>query len=55
MASPAPLARFQAVERSAFVEKLTDNVGLYVTPPAHAVVLSAGEKSQIQQPELPMK
>ncbi len=43
-----------------FVEKLTDIVGLYVSPPAHAVVLSIDEKSQIQaldrtQPGLPMK
>jgi hypothetical protein len=35
-------------------------VGLYVDPPAHAVVLSVDEKSQIQaldrtQPGLPMK
>jgi hypothetical protein len=35
-------------------------VGLYVDPPAHAVVLSLNEKSQIQaldrtQPGLPMK
>jgi transposase len=38
----------------------TDVVGLYVDPPAHAVVLSVDEKSQIQaldrtQPGLPMK
>jgi transposase len=44
----------------AFVEKLNDIVGLYVSPPAHAVVLSVDEKSQIQaldrtQPGLPMK
>ena len=43
-----------------FVEKLRDVVGLYVDPPAHAVVLSIDEKSQIQaldrtQPGLPMK
>ncbi|TCT01969.1 homeodomain-containing protein, partial [Tepidamorphus gemmatus] len=43
-----------------FVPKLRDIVGLYVDPPAHAVVLSADEKSQIQaldrtQPGLPMK
>ena len=40
--------------------KLKDIVGLYVDPPAHAVVLSVDEKSQIQaldrtQPGLPMK
>ena len=44
----------------AFVEKLHDIVGLYVDPPAHAVVLSVDEKSQIQaldrtQPGLPIK
>ncbi len=43
-----------------FVEKLRGIVGLYVDPPAHAVVLSVDEKSQIQaldrtQPGLPMK
>jgi transposase len=43
-----------------FSEKLTDIVGLYMAPPAHAVVLSIDEKSQIQaldrtQPGLPMK
>ena len=44
----------------AFAEKLHDVVGLYVAPPAHAVVLSVDEKSQIQaldrtQPGLPLK
>ena len=43
-----------------FIEKLRDVVGLYVAPPAHAVILSVDEKSQIQaldrtQPGLPMK
>jgi transposase len=43
-----------------FAAKLRDIVGLYVDPPAHAVVLSVDEKSQIQaldrtQPGLPMK
>ena len=43
-----------------FVDTLRDVVGLYVDPPAHAVVLSVDEKSQIQaldrtQPGLPMK
>jgi len=43
-----------------FAEKLRDVVGLYVDPPAHAVVLSVDEKSQIQaldrtQPGLPIK
>ena len=30
-----------------FVNKLRDVVGLYVDPPAHAIVLSVDEKSQI--------
>jgi transposase len=43
-----------------FTSKLRDVVGLYLAPPAHAVVLSVDEKSQIQaldrtQPGLPMK
>jgi transposase len=43
-----------------FADKLKDVAGLYVDPPAHAVVLSVDEKSQIQaldrtQPGLPMK
>ena len=44
----------------AFAEKLHDIVGLYAAPPAHAVVLSVDEKSQIQaldrtQPGLSLK
>ena len=31
-----------------FVERLTDIVGLYMSPPEHAIVLSCDEKSQIQ-------
>ena len=43
-----------------FLEKFADIVGLYLDPPAHAVVLSVDEKSQIQaldraQPGLPLK
>jgi transposase len=43
-----------------FIAKLRDVVGLYVDPPAHAIVLSIDEKSQIQaldrtQPGLPLK
>lgn len=43
-----------------FEEKLRDVVGLYLSPPEHAVVLSCDEKSQIQaldrtQPGLPLK
>ena len=51
---------FKLSNDPAFAEKLHDIVGLYVDPPAHAVVLSVDEKSQIQaldrtQPGLPMK
>jgi transposase len=43
-----------------FAEKLQDVVGLYLSPPEHALVLSCDEKSQIQaldrsQPGLPLK
>src|SRR5580698_1322614 len=43
-----------------FVEKVRDIVGLYLSPPKHAVVVSIDEKSQIQgldrtQPLLPMR
>jgi len=42
-----------------FVEKLDDVVGLYLSPPEHAIVLSCDEKSQVQaldrtQPGLPL-
>jgi putative transposase len=42
-----------------FIEKVRDIVGLYLNPPAHALVLCLDEKSQIQalnrtQPVLPM-
>ena len=42
-----------------FVEKVRDVVGLYLSPPAKAIVLSVDEKSQVQaldrtQPTLPM-
>jgi transposase len=51
---------FKLSNDPAFAEKLHDVVGLYVAPPAHAVVLSMDEKSQIQaldrtQPGLPLK
>ena len=56
----APDAPVQAVHDPRFVDKLRDVVGLYVDPPAHAIVLSVDEKSQIQaldrtQPGLPLK
>jgi transposase len=43
-----------------FAQKLEDIVGLYLSPPEHAIVLSCDEKSQIQaldrtQPGLPLK
>jgi transposase len=52
--------RFKLSNDPKFVDKLRDVVGLYVDPPAHAIVLSIDEKSQIQaldrtQPGLPMK
>lgn len=51
---------FKLSNDKAFAEKLRDVVGLYVSPPAHAIVLSVDEKSQIQaldrtQPGLPLK
>jgi transposase len=58
--SPHRWRHFKLSNDPAFAEKLTNIVGLYVDPPAHAVVLSVDEKSQIQaldrtQPGLPMK
>src|SRR6201984_23464 len=55
--------RWRTFKRSkdpAFAEKVEDIVGLSMHPPAHAVVLSIDEKSQIQaldrtQPGLPLK
>jgi hypothetical protein len=54
------LRAFKLPNDPKFAEKLKDLVGLYVDPPAHAVVLSIDEKSQIQaldrtQPGLPMR
>ena len=51
---------FKRSRDPAFAEKLVDIVGLYVDPPAHAIVLSLDEKSQIQalertQPDLPLR
>lgn len=58
--APHRWRQFKLSNDPAFAEKLQDVVGLYVAPPAHAVVLSVDEKSQIQaldrtQPGLPMK
>jgi transposase len=57
---PHRVRQFKLSNDPLFVEKLRDVVGLYVDPPAHAIVLSVDEKSQIQaldrtQPGLPMK
>jgi len=58
--TPHRVHTFKLSRDPAFVAKLRDVVGLYMHPPAHAVVLSVDEKSQIQaldrtQPGLPMK
>jgi transposase len=57
---PHRVKRFKLSKDPEFAAKLQDIVGLYIDPPAHAVVLSVDEKSQIQaldrtQPGLPMK
>ena len=56
---PHRVRTFKRSRDPRFAEKLADVVGLYVDPPAHAVVLSIDEKSQIQaldrtQPGLPL-
>ena len=58
--TPHRMRTFKLSKDPRFVEKFTDVVGLYVDPPAHAVILSMDEKSQIQaldrtQPGLPIK
>ena len=57
---PHRVRQFKLSNDKAFANKLRKIVGLYVDPPAHAVVLSLDEKSQIQaldrtQPGLPIK
>ena len=57
---PHRLRTFKKSSDPAFAEKVEDVVGLYMSPPCHAVVLSIDEKSQIQaldrtQPGLPLK
>jgi transposase len=57
---PHRIRTFKLSKDPQFAAKVRDIVGLYVDPPAHAVVLSVDEKSQIQaldrtQPGLPMK
>ncbi len=57
---PHRVRQFKLSNDPEFIDKLRDVVGLYVAPPAHAIVLSFDEKSQIQaldrsQPGLPLK
>ncbi len=57
---PHRLRTFRRSNDPKFAEKVEDVVGLYMDPPAHAVVVSIDEKSQIQaldrtQPGLPLK
>jgi transposase len=57
---PHRLETFKLSTDPNFVAKVRDVVGLYVSPPAHAIVLCVDEKSQIQaldrsQPMLPMR
>ena len=54
------MRHFKLSQDPASSTKLRDVVGLYLDPPAHSLVLSVDEKSQIQaldrtQPGLPMK
>jgi transposase len=58
--APHRVRTFKLSRDAAFVPKLRDVVGLYMHPPAHAIVLSIDEKPQIQalertQPGLPMR
>ncbi len=46
--APRRWRSFKLSRDPAFTEKLHDVVGLYVSPPAHAIVPSVDEKSQIQ-------
>jgi transposase len=57
---PHRMRQFKLSTNRQFAAKVRDIVGLYVDPPAHAIVLSVDEKSQIQaldrtQPGLPLK
>jgi hypothetical protein len=57
---PHRVRTFKRSTDPALAEKVENIVGLYMHPPAHAVVLSIDEKSQIQaldrtQPGLPLK
>src|SRR5437660_10391505 len=57
---PHVVQTFKLSNDPQFIERLEDIVGLYLNPPAHALVLSIDEKSRIQaldrtQPGLAMK
>ncbi len=57
---PHRIETFKVSRDPRFVEKLEDIVGLYLSPPEHALVLCCDEKSQVQaldrtQPGLPLK
>ena len=57
---PHLVETFKVSRDPQFVEKLEDIVGLYLSPPEHALVLCCDEKSQVQaldrtQPGLPLK
>ncbi len=57
---PHRVRGFKVSRDPRFVEKLEDIVGLYMSPPEHALVLCCDEKSQVQaldrtQPGLPLK
>src|SRR6478609_3982685 len=57
---PHRLRTFKKSNDPAFAAKVEDIVGLYMSPPAHTIVVSIDEKSQIQaldrtQPGLPLK
>lgn len=57
---PHRVSTFKVSNDPHFQEKLEDVVGLYLSPPEHAIVLSCDEKTQIQaldrtQPCLPLK
>lgn len=57
---PHRIKTFKLSNDKHFIEKLNDIVGLYLSPPEHALVLSCDEKSQIQaldrtQPGVPLK
>jgi transposase len=57
---PHLIETFKVSRDPKFAEKLEDIVGLYMSPPEHALVLCCDEKSQVQaldrtQPGLPLK